>query len=128
MPRYDIYTHAQRPCNREDSSSACGENYPGLSVTWRSEAGLVIPIRFGRAGVEHEVRRVDDRWSGADHLYVKVETQTGDIYILRHDMNEDAWEITLFEGIGFVQGRRAMTPMTAGPGRASRSRIFLSPP
>lgn len=96
MLRYDIYTHAQRPSNREDSSSACGEISPGLSVTWRREAGLVIPIRFGHAGAEHEVARVDDRWPGTDHLYVKVGTQTGHTYILRHDLLEDEWEITPF--------------------------------
>lgn len=104
MPRYDIYTHVQRPCNREDASSACGEISAGLSVSWHIEAGLVVPIRFGRTGAEHEVAIIYDRWPGADHLYVKVGTQSGDTYILRHDGPEDEWEITRFKEAASVGG------------------------
>jgi hypothetical protein len=107
MPRYDIYRHVQRPCNQDDSSFACGEISAGLSVSWRIEAGLVVPIRFGRTGAEHEVAIIDDRWPGADHLYVKVGTQSGDTYILRHDGPTNEWEITLFKEAASFKGGSA---------------------
>lgn len=88
-----------------------------MSVTWRREAGLVIPICFGQAGAEHEVTRIDDRWPGTDHLYVKVGTQAGDTYILKHDMLADEWKITLFRESASSKGGSAdgEAPELRGP-------------
>ena len=114
MQRSDIYRHEQRPGNREDSSSACGEISSGPRVTCLRESGFLIPIRFGRAGAEHEVTNVDDRWPGADHLYVKLGTQSGDTYILRHDLLEDVWEITLFREAAPGRSPCGWAPVDAG--------------
>ena len=37
-----------------------------------------------------------DRWLDPRHRYFKVRGDDGDIYILRHDVPSDAWELTLF--------------------------------
>ena len=36
-------------------------------------------------------------WPGEDHAYVKVLTTRDDSYILRYDMAQDAWEVSVFE-------------------------------
>jgi hypothetical protein len=105
MGQYDIYENHQWPCNREDSSFACGEISSRLCVTCLREAGLLIPTRFGCAGAEHEVASVDDRWPGMDHEYVKVGTPSGDTYILRHDIPEHVWQITLFREAAWREDR-----------------------
>ncbi|BCS52031.1 hypothetical protein [Geobacter sp. SVR] len=45
------------------------------------------------------VRTVVDRWFGEDHAYFKVITEDGTIYILRHDLELDQWELTLMDGL-----------------------------
>lgn len=90
------YVQGKPARNREDSSTACGEISSGLRVTCLGGAGHLDPIRFGRDGGEHEVVAIHDRWPGFDHEYVKVGTASGDTYILRYDLAEDVWEITLF--------------------------------
>ena len=61
------------------------------------EAGAVVPVRFGLAGVTQEVREVVDSWRGVDHSYFRVITCDGAKYILRHDETCDAWQISVFE-------------------------------
>lgn len=43
------------------------------------------------------VREIRDRWLGEDHVYVKTVGEDGAIYLVRHDLREDAWELILFE-------------------------------
>jgi hypothetical protein len=38
-----------------------------------------------------------DWWPGSDHRYFKVQGDDGGLYILRHDLLRDQWEVTLFE-------------------------------
>ena len=44
----------------------------------------------------HEVAEVLDGWPGEDHLYVKVRTTNDDLYILRYDAAQNAWEVSVF--------------------------------
>jgi hypothetical protein len=44
-----------------------------------------------------EVVSVADRWRGEDHEYIKLDASDGNVYILRYDMEQDEWEITLME-------------------------------
>jgi hypothetical protein len=53
-------------------------------------------LRFGTRRVE--VARVLDRWLAPDHRYFKVEGDDGGTYIVRHDVVEQRWELTMFEG------------------------------
>lgn len=37
-----------------------------------------------------------DRWPAPNHSYFKVQGGDGGIYILHHNLNEDAWELILY--------------------------------
>ncbi len=50
---------------------------------------------FGSRRVE--VVEVLDRWLAPDHRYFKIEGHDGGTYILRHDVVEQRWELTMFE-------------------------------
>ena len=56
------------------------------------------------------VAEVVDRWLAPDHRYFKICDTKGDLYILRHDVAEEGWELTMFESGGcvklFTQGGR----------------------
>lgn len=93
MQRSDIYRYEQRPCNREDSSSACGEISSGPRVTCLRESGFLIPIRFGRVG-DHPVQ-------GSGPRSISV------------------WLASTFQSKGRVSAVRSpstMRPITARPG------------
>jgi hypothetical protein len=77
-----------------------------------------------------EVTSIDDSWPGADHLYVKVGTRSGDTYILRYDMLEDVWEITLFREAALVGGSAdGESPELRGsPSAASRAAATAGSP
>ena len=53
-----------------------------------------LRLRFGDQTVE--VAEIMDRWPGTDHRYFKVMGANGAIYILRHDVDRDFWELTMF--------------------------------
>jgi hypothetical protein len=54
------------------------------------------PRRFLMGDQTFEITQVLDCWLGPDHRYFKVQTDDGGIYILRHDLEHDLWELTLF--------------------------------
>jgi hypothetical protein len=65
--------------------------------THTDEAGIqrLSRIRLG----EREVEVTDniDCWYGADHRYVKLRGDDGNLYVLRLDAMRDAWELALFQ-------------------------------
>lgn len=52
-------------------------------------------FRLGKRKVE--VTEVIDRWLAPDDRYFKVRGDDGSVYILRHDVASDRWELTMFE-------------------------------
>jgi len=44
-----------------------------------------------------EVKEVMDRWLAPNHRYFKVTCKEGSLYILRHDVQSNTWELTFFE-------------------------------
>ena len=42
------------------------------------------------------VAQVLDRWLAPDHRYFKVACRGGDTYLIRHDVIDDRWELTMF--------------------------------
>ncbi|MEN3336655.1 MAG: hypothetical protein V7647_331 [Acidobacteriota bacterium] len=52
-------------------------------------------LRFGDRRVE--VADVLDQWLGPDHRYFKLRGSDGDIYLVRHDVTSEVWELTLFQ-------------------------------
>lgn len=44
-----------------------------------------------------EVRDVLDQWLASDHRYFKLLGDDGDVYLVRHDVTSDRWELTMFQ-------------------------------
>jgi hypothetical protein len=58
--------------------------------------GEETPRRFRLAGAEVVVDAVLDQWLSPDHRYFKVRGRDGAAYILRHDVTNGQWELTMF--------------------------------
>jgi len=58
--------------------------------------GEETPRRFEIGAHRVEVVDVVDRWLDPTHRYFKLVGDDGDTYILRHDAEGDAWELTLY--------------------------------
>jgi len=54
------------------------------------------PRRFHLGARAIEVAEVLDRWLAPDHRYFKVRGDDGATYILRHQVEPDRWELTLY--------------------------------
>lgn len=52
-------------------------------------------LRFGQRRVT--VLEVIDRWLAPDHRYFKLRGDDGAVYIVRHDREEDRWELSVYE-------------------------------
>lgn len=59
--------------------------------------GEQTPVRFHLGEREIEVDQVLDQWIDPFHRYFKVKGSDDGIYILRHDVKADLWEMTLFD-------------------------------
>lgn len=59
--------------------------------------GEETPRRLRLGGRTLEIAEVIDRWLAPDHRYFKVRTESGAIYILRHDEERSEWEVAVFE-------------------------------
>jgi hypothetical protein len=47
-----------------------------------------------------EIAQILDRWLAPDHRYFKTTDAAGDIYLVRHDVRADRWELTMFQRNG----------------------------
>jgi len=66
------------------------------------------PVRFYLGERCIEVSDVLDRWLDPAHRYFKLRGDDNGIYILRHSIDEDFWEMTLFDS-----GTRADTRLSS---------------
>jgi len=73
-----------------DSSSLKVECYAGYR-------GEETPRRFWLGGRAVTVDEVIDRWLSPQHRYFKLRGDDQGIYILRHDVASDVWELTVFD-------------------------------
>ena len=60
------------------------------------------PVRFRLDEHEYMVEDILDQWYGPDHVFFKVRTYDGNVYILQHQTSEiDAdWDLISFQGRG----------------------------
>jgi hypothetical protein len=71
-----------------------------LSVVVECYAGYrgeQTPRALTLHGSRIELVSLIDQWLAPDHRYFKAADSSGDIYILRHDISGDRWELTLFQ-------------------------------
>lgn len=61
-----------------------------------SDDGELVPSRFSLGDRTLEVVEVLDRWHGAGHRYYRVRADDLDLYVLRHDLEEDRWELSAY--------------------------------
>lgn len=66
------------------------ECYAGYKA---DETPLVLQLGERRVAVLEVV----DRWLAPDHSYFKVRGDDGAVYIVRHDLENDHWELTVYE-------------------------------
>lgn len=66
------------------------------------------PRRFFIGEREVVVDLILDRWLDPAHRYFKVRGGDGGVYILRHDLEEGRWELTLYDS-----GRRDDTRLSS---------------
>jgi hypothetical protein len=71
--------------------------------------GEESPRRFFLKEKAVEVSEILDRWLDPEHRYFKVRGDDEGIYILRHDMAADAWEMTMFDSGKSEQTRLSST-------------------
>ena len=74
-----------------------------LSVRVQCYAGYrgeETPRRFSIGSRNIEVLEVIDQWLAPDHRYFKVKGDDDGVYILRHDVASDRWELTLYDARG----------------------------
>ena len=58
--------------------------------------GEETPRRFTLGSRTVEVVDVLDRWLAPEHRYFKIRGSDNDAYILRHDVRDGSWELTLY--------------------------------
>ena len=59
-----------------------------------------IPVSFSLRERIFTVRAVLDRWGGVDHAYFKLTASDGNLYVIRHDREDNEWEMVLMEVVG----------------------------
>ena len=59
--------------------------------------GEQTPLRFYLGDNEIEVAELLDSWLAPDHRYFKVRSDDDAVYILRHDTEQQCWELTMFD-------------------------------
>ncbi|MDH4321791.1 MAG: hypothetical protein OEV73_09885 [Desulfobulbaceae bacterium] len=60
--------------------------------------GEETPCSFSLCRRSRQVTQVLDRWLAGDHRNFKVKGDDGGLYVLRHVMTADRWELTLYAG------------------------------
>ena len=68
-------------------SVECYAGYKG------EETPRALAIGERRIGVDALI----DRWLAPDHRYFKLKGEDGHTYIVRHDVGNDRWELTMFQ-------------------------------
>ena len=54
------------------------------------------PLRFAMGDQILEVREVEDQWYSPTSRHFRVRASDGNIYILRHDEEQDLWSLDAF--------------------------------
>ncbi len=61
--------------------------------TYAGYKGDERPVSFSLEGRNFRIREIVDRWYDPDLCCFKVIADDGGTYLLRHDLNDDAWEL-----------------------------------
>jgi len=64
------------------------------------------PLALHHGGRRVAVREVADAWRGPDHAYFKLWGDDGRLYVVRHDLEDDTWQILQQDAPGSSGSRR----------------------
>ena len=67
-----------------------------LVSCYAGHRGEETPRKFRIGEREIDVAEIIDRWIAPDHRYFKCRGSDDNVYILRHDVIEERWELTMF--------------------------------
>jgi hypothetical protein len=70
--------------------------------------GEETPRRFFLRERQVEIADVLDRWLAPDHRYFKVRGDDGGLYVIRHDVSSNRWELKMFDS-----GKRGETRLSS---------------
>jgi hypothetical protein len=56
-----------------------------------------MPGRLHFGGHQVDVLETLDQWYGSNYLYIKARSTNGNLYILRFDEHQTAWELIVFK-------------------------------
>ena len=56
-----------------------------------------MPGRFHFGGHQVDVLETLDQWYGSNYRYIKARSTNGNLYILRFDEHQTAWELIVFK-------------------------------
>jgi hypothetical protein len=54
------------------------------------------PVRFTLGERTYEVQDIEDQWYSPAAIYFRVKADDGNIYVLRHDEEQDQWTLEGF--------------------------------
>ncbi len=54
------------------------------------------PVRFVAGGNTYSIESVDDKWYSPDATFFRVTANDGNVYVLRHDQENDRWTLEAF--------------------------------
>ncbi len=66
------------------------KQYDGLADSGR-------PYSFQIGEHEYIIREIVDQWYGSEHQFFKVRADDGNIYILKHSLCKNLWELEFFK-------------------------------
>ena len=72
--------------------------------------GEESPRRFFLHQRKVEVLEILDRWLAPDHRYFKLKGDDGAVYIIRHDVARNQWQLTMYD-----------SGLTGGPPHSART-------
>ena len=67
-------------------------------VCYAGHRADVSPRYFFLGERKVKVELVLDQWIGPDHRYFKIKGNDRAVYIIRHDLLDDTWELRMFDG------------------------------
>jgi hypothetical protein len=67
--------------------------------TFSQAAGDGAPTSFTLRDRRFRIRGIVDQWHGADHVYFKLVADDGNLYVIRHNLEENEWEMVLMEAL-----------------------------
>jgi len=62
------------------------------------------PVRFILGEQTLEVREVEDQWYSPGAVYFRIRAEDGNMYILRHDEEQDLWTLDAFRAASTLSG------------------------